>query len=116
MEEVNYPPDVSEILWRLVKLFPLDDALAAEWQPGSYDNRFSNHIGHLDITYDQEELVEHVKIVRITVWNGCDALLGVDVFPRLSVRKVHAWQDEKVREQLIPLLDQALVLEDLSDV
>lgn len=115
--EIDYPDDVRDILLRLVRVFPMDEAMRAEFRPGDYNTRFSAHIGKFDITYDHEELVELVRMIRVTVWEGCGTLMALDVFPHsMEIRKIHYWQDQKVREQLIPLINQKLVLDDLSEV
>lgn len=113
----DLPADTLEILGRLNRIFPMMRATEAGENPSIHDTRCHNRIGDLDIAYEPIELVEHVWVIRVTVWHYCDAYFVLELFPlSLKIRKLEHWQDQKVREKLLPLINQKLVLEDLSDV
>lgn len=109
--------EMIDLMQRLLRIFPSKECFAHPFRPGDYNTRFSQRLGHLDITFDHEKLVmTGIKVVRVTVWNNCDALLAVDIFENEAIDRVHHCQDAKVREQLIPLINTKLVLDDLAGV
>lgn len=108
--------EAIETVARLLRIFPSKECFAAPFRPGEFNTRHSKRLGHLDITFDHEKIMGvDTKIVRLAVWNNCDALIAVDIFENEVIDRLHQWQDAKVREQLIPLINTRLVLDDLAD-
>lgn len=115
-------PDPEEIVARILKCFPVAESWMEVFQPNSYMRRCIYRIGQLDITYDHERWEHYldqrknsIRVIRVTVWNRCDALIAADVFYESGKISLSLWQDEKVRDWLVPLIDQRLILDDLAD-
>ncbi|MGE3483569.1 MAG: hypothetical protein AB7L09_02435 [Nitrospira sp.] len=116
---VDLPGNATSIIDRLDRLFPRHQ-IASITKSGHdfFSDRLTFHIGDLDIVYEplaMDTALFTAKSVRIMVWRRCDAFLSVEAcLGSDKILNVEVWQSEKVDSILVPLLDQALVLDDLS--